>query len=510
MGLNKESRTSNASRNAISAISNKIALLVLTFVSRKFFITYIGIEYLGINGLFANILTLLSMADLGLGTAMNVSLYRPIADNDTRKITALLNYYKTLYKIIALGVTAIGIVLVPFLRYLVNMETKIPYLTLYYIVFVLKNTASYLFIYKSSLLRADQKTYVINRIEVIVNFAKVISQFLSVLIWQNYFIYIFIDVVAIIVQNVLVSNKADRQYEFINNQNQLELAEKKLIFSDISSVFLYKVAWSLLNGTDNILMSVIVGTIYVGLYSNYYTITSNLETFIALMFTSLTASVGNLVATASAEKRYNVFKVMQMVSFWICGIVCVCLLFLTQDFIELWFGKDLLLDNLTLIAIVLNVFFSTCMRPVWTFREGTGMYKQIRYIMFVTAVLNIIFSIVLGKLLGVSGILFATSLSKLMTYFWYEPNILFKNFFHIKPGSYYKEYAKNMIVLIICVVLCVYPLRYLEELSLINWICKVFLCMIIINAVYLIRYHRTDEFIFVKNKFWDLYRCKKL
>ena len=219
MGLNKESRTSNAGRNAISAISNKVALLVLTFVSRKFFITYIGIEYLGINGLFANILTLLSMADLGLGTAMNVSLYRPIADNDTRKITALLNYYKTLYKIIALGVTVIGIVLVPFLKYLVNMETKIPYLTLYYIVFVLKNTASYLFIYKSSLLRADQKTYVINRIEVIVNFAKVISQFLSVLIWQNYFIYIFIDVVAIIVQNVLVSNIR------FSIQNSVELTE---------------------------------------------------------------------------------------------------------------------------------------------------------------------------------------------------------------------------------------------------------------------------------------------
>ena len=162
-------------------------------------------------------------------------------------------------------------------------------------------------------------------------------------------------------------------------------------------------------------MSIIVGTIYVGLYSNYLTITSNLEQFIAMLFTSLTAGVGNLVATESPEHRYDTYKAMQMVSFWICGIVCVCLLYLMQDFIVIWVGRDLLLDDLTMIAIVLNVFFSTCMRPVWTFREGTGMYKQIRYIMFATAILNLVLSIVLGKILGVSGILFATSISKLCT-----------------------------------------------------------------------------------------------
>lgn len=500
MELNQESRTINASKNAVSAIANKIALLFLTFISRKFFISYIGVEYLGIDGLFANVLTLLSMADLGLGTAINVSLYKPIAENDTYKITALLNYFKILYRFIALGVTVMGIALIPFLKYLVNMDSDIQYLYLYYVVFVAKNTVSYLFIYKSALIRADQKTYLINKVEVVINFVKVVVQILSIIILKSYFIYILADVIAILAQNIIVSSQADKQYSFITDNSKLELSEKKGIFSDVASIFLYKIAWSLLNGTDNILMSIIVGTVYVGLYSNYFIITNNLETFIALLFTSLTASVGNLVATSDENNRYKIFKMMQMVSFWLCGIVCLSILFLMQDFIQLWLGKKFLLDQLTLVAIVLNVFFSTCMRPVWTFREGTGMYKQIRYIMFLTALINLGLSIVLGNFLGISGILFATVISKLLTYFWYEPNILFKKFFKVSSYSYYVEYIKNALVLGICGLLCYIPISHITHISLISWLLKAFICVIIINLVYLIRYYRTPEFLNIKNK----------
>ena len=509
MGLNQDSRTKNASKNAVSAITNKILVLMLTFISRKFFIMYIGVEYLGINGLFSNVLTLLSMADLGLGTAMNVSLYKPIAENNTEKITALLNYFKSIYRIIAIAVTVIGMALIPFLQYLVNMENNIPYLYLYYIIFVLKNTASYLYVYKSALLRADQKTYLINKVDVIINFAKVFMQIISVFFLKSYFVYILLEVVSVIAFNVTVSYRADKEYSFINNKDQLNTKEKKNIFSDISSVFLYKVSWSLLNGTDNILMSIIVGTIYVGLYSNYFTITNCLETFIALLFTSLTASIGNLVATSSPENRYKTFKTMQMGSFWICGVVCVCLTFLIQDFIQLWLGREYLLDNLTIVAIVLNVFFSTCMRPVWTFREGTGMYKQIRYIMFITALLNAILSIILGKWLGVSGILFATSISKILTYFWYEPNILFKNFFKVKPYNYYLDYLKNAGVLCVCFLICWFPMSKIINVSIFHWILKALICVIIINCIYFLRYFRTPEFANIKKRCLSVLKSKR-
>lgn len=504
MGFNKASRTENTKKNIVSSIGNKIVLLLLTFISRRLFIHYIGVEHLGINSLFSNVLTLLSMADMGIGTAMNVSLYKPIAEEDTKKIAALLNYFRCVYRIIAAAVFGIGVSLVPFLKYIVNLDTNIEHLYLYYIIFVIKTAASYLYAYKTSLVKADQKMYIVNRVEIYVNLSKILGQIVVICFWKDYLLYILLEVVGVIVTNVLVSKKADNQYPFINETIELKKDEKKVLFSDISSVFLYKISWSLLNGTDNIIISILLGTVYVGLYTNYYTITSSVELLIGLLFGSITASIGNLVATASAEKRFATFKVMQMVSFWMCGVVCVCLFCLTQDFIGLWVGKDLQLDQLTLIAIVCNVFFSICMRPVWTFREGTGMYKQIRYIMFVTAILNLTLSIIMGKFLGLSGVIFATSLSKILTYFWYEPNILFHNFFKTSSINYYISYLKNIGLLGVALVFGFLCCNVISGDTYLGWAVKTTICFMSVNLVYYLKYRKTKEYSEIKNKIQNM------
>ena len=509
MALNTGSRTGNASRNAASAIINKLVILLLTFINRKVFIVYIGVEYLGINGLFSNVLTLLSMADLGLGTAMNVSLYKPIAENDTKKLAALLGFFRKLYYGIAAGVMVIGLGLLPFLKYIVNLDSDIPHLYVYYIMFVLKNSISYLFAYKSSIIHADQKKYIVNRIDLWVNIAKAIFHIIVVVAFSNYFIYVVVDILAVLAHNLVVSWVADTRYPFIKQSVKLDKAEKKDIFSGTYSVFLYKIAFSLINGTDNILISMLAGTVFVALYSNYYTVTSQIESMIALLFTALTASVGNLVVKENADKRYETFRVMQMVSFWLCGIASICCLFLFQDFIEMLYGAEFKLGTDVLIAIVLNMFFSICMRPVWTFREGTGMYNQIRYIMIVTAVLNIVLSVVLGKILGVSGVLFATSISKISTYFWYEPNLLFKNFFHQSPKKYYLAYAQNAVVLLVTAGLCWIPMSFIKTVSIPCWILKAVICMVIINTVFILRYRKTEEFAIIKKKVAGMFGKKK-
>lgn len=505
MELNKGSRTANAAKNAISSLLNKFVILGLTFISRRLFIQYIGVEYLGINGLFGNILTLLSMADLGLGTAMNVSLYKPIAQNDTKKLSALLYYYSKIYIYIACAVTIIGLSLIPFLKYLVNMEQDIPHLYLYYVIFVLQSSLSYLFIYKSAILYADQKTYIINKIDIYINLLKVIIQMLAIYFLHSFLAFILISIIFVLIRNIVVAHKANKEYPFIREHNSLSVEEKKGIFSNVFSIFLYKIAWSLLNGTDNILMSAMIGTVFVGFYSNYLTITTNIETFIALLFNSLTAGIGNLIATSTAKHCYSTFKTMQLISFWLCGIVSVCLFYLMQDFIVLWVGEKLLLDNLTLIAIVVNVFFSTCMRPVWTFREGTGMYHQIRYIMIVTAIVNLVLSVILGKLLGISGILFATSISKISTYFWYEPRILFKKHFEKPVHSYYLMHLKNVFTMCLCLLICYYPMKMIAATSFIYWLLKAIICFVIVNVVYFILNNKTDEFSSIKQKISNVF-----
>lgn len=500
MSLNSDSRTKNSTRNAITSFTNKLIILFITFFSRKIFIKYIGVEYLGINGLFANVLTLLSMADLGLGTAMNVSLYKPIAEKDTDKICALLNYFRKLYYFIALAVFFIGLSLTPFLSYIVNTPNEIPHLEIYFLIFVINNVVSYLFVYKSSIIKADQRSYIVNRVDVWVNIIKIIIKIIIVIIFKNYLLYILLDVIGTFTHNIIVTVIANKYYPFIKGKAILNTEERKLIFTDISSVFIYKISWSLLNGTDNILISVICGTVFVGIYSNYHTITNTLTQFVALLFNSLTASIGNLVVKETPEKRYEIFKIMEMTSYWLCGIITVCLFYLTQDFIELWFGKELLLNNITLLAIICNVLFSLCMRPVWSFREGTGMYKQIRYIMFITAIVNLILSIFLGRILGLAGIFFATVISKISTYFLYEPIILYKNFFRTSAYRYYLNFISNILIIIITILICYFPIRFFKNITIINWFLKAFICFFIVNIIFFLRYHRTNEFIYLRMK----------
>lgn len=509
MDLNSDSRTQNAGKNVASALANKLAALFLTFVSRKFFIQYIGVEYLGINGLFSNVLTLLSMADMGLSTAMNVSLYKPITDRNTKKLSALLDYYRQLYYLIAAAVTIIGIGIIPFLKYIVNLDSNIPHLYLYYVIFVLKNTFSYLFVYKQSIIIADQKNYLVNKIDLYINAIRVVAQIVVIIVFKNYLIYILIELTAVICHNLIISQIANRQYSFLKNREQLTTEEKKILFADMYSAFLYKVAGSIQGGTDNILISMIVGTVAVGMYSNYYTIANNLQSLIILIFTSLTASVGNLVATSAPKERFATFRVMQMVANWIGAFVTVCLFYLTQNFIVLWLDESMLMDRYVLIAIVANMYYNICMRPVWTFREGTGMYRQIRYITLATAVINLFLSIGLGKIMGVGGILLATFIAKLITSYCYEPVLLYKNFFRMKPIEYYWKNLENVLLTLFCGIICYIPVTRIISGSVWGWISKAMICALVVNVVFYIRYKKSLEFAIMLQKIQQLFNNRR-
>lgn len=495
MPLNTDSRTKNAGKNVVSAFLNKAVFLLLTFVRRRVFVEFIGVQYLGINGLFANILTLLSLADLGLGRAMSVSLYRPIADGDTARLSGLMNFYRQLYRCIALAVMVIGLALMPVLRFIVNMEQDIDHLYLYYALFVTKSAVSYLFAYKACMVRADQKSYIIERLDIVVNLLRALLQIVVMVIFRQYLLYLLLDVAAVAAHNIAVSFVADKNYPFLKDKTQLDAEQKRGVFSSMSGVFLYKFSWTLMNGTDNILISVICGTVVVGLYSNYTTITNHLMEFVVLLFTSVTAGVGNLIATSSTEKRYSTFKSIQLVSFWVGGIVSVCLPYLTQDFIRLWLGEKYLLDELTLLAVTLDTFLACALRPVWTYREGTGMYHQVRFVMFAAALVNIVFSIALGKLMGISGILFATSIARLCTIFWYEPRVLFTGFFGVPLKVFMRDSLRNFLLTLLCAGVCFLPIKYLPwGHGVLSWLGKAAVCLLVTNGLYFARYRNTAEF----------------
>lgn len=491
--MQNKSRTYNSIINIIFSLGNQLITIFLNFFSRAIFIKILGAEYLGINGLFSDILMMLSLADLGLGSAMVYSFYKPLAEKNNKKIAALVKFYKKIYNFIAISITVIGISIMPFLNIIVKTDKPIANFKLYYILFLLNSVMSYLFVYKSSILNADQKGYIISTYSTIINSLRIIIQTIFLLMTKNYIIFLIIQIIGTFLNNLFLAYKANKIYTFINEDYNLEEEEKKIIFENIKSVFLYKLSGVLLNGTDNMIMSGIVGTIYVGYYSNYNLIIGTISKFITNSFSSLNASIGNLITDDEKEKRYKVFKILQTISFILGGICCICLYVLINDFIILWIGKEFLFDEFTLISILLNFYIAAVLPPVWSFREATGLFRKTKYIMLITAVINLIFSVVLGIRYGIGGIILASAIAKLSTYFWYEPIILFKSYFNKSIREYFFKHLYNVIILLVLTIICKIISDKIIVLSFIELFVKAIICFVIATAGYLMAYIRTNE-----------------
>lgn len=501
----KSSRTKNSIRNIIFSFGYQVLVLILGFVNRTVFINVLGVNYLGISGLFSDILSMLSLADLGFGVALTYSMYKPLAENDYKRLAGLTNLYRKVYRIIALAVTIIGLALIPFLKYLVHLSCPIPHLKLYYVLFLANTVASYLVVYKTSILTADQKEYILNKYRSIFSFLQTIFMTLFLWLTHNYTVYLCVQVFFTYAVNFYCSHVAEKQYPFIKRKVELPFKEVKEIFRNLYSVFLYKISGVMLNATDNTLISVLVNTTMVGYYSNYSMIITNATNLINTLFYSLTASLGNLVVKENAERRYHVFQMMQSISI-ILSTICICgFTFLIQDFIRIWLGKSFILDYPILIAIIINFYLSIVLLPVWVYREATGLYKQTKYIMIFTALINLALSIWWGKKWGVAGILFASAVARITTYVWYEPILLFKEYFGVSSWIYFKG--------IIISILFTLGLMIAEALTInkfipVNWIqfiikgCGVGVFTIVLVLLF---YANSPGLILIKEK-WKSFR----
>lgn len=312
------SRIKNSVNNMISGFVYQALSLILSFVSRTVFIHTLGSEYLGLNGIFSDVLTLLSMADLGFNTAMAYTFYKPLANNDQQKLTSLVAFYKKVYNVIAIAVTVLGVLCIPFLKLIVNTEKDIPNLTIYYLFSLAGVVISYLYVYKTTIITADQKNYVVVKINIYTSLIKTILQIGVLYLFKNYILYLAIGVIVQYINNIIASKKAEKMYPYIKDVSNTEKIDKEVsrsIWKNMKSVFIYKFSGTMFNATDNIIISVLIGTSTVGVYSNYLMVSSKLLLVAQIIFSALTASIGNVIVKETPEKRYEVFSAMQSASF---------------------------------------------------------------------------------------------------------------------------------------------------------------------------------------------------
>lgn len=496
-----ETRTKNSFKNIIFNNTYQLLNIILNFVIRTIFIKSLGESYLGLNGLFTNILSILSLAEMGISTAMLYSMYKPIANSDEKKLAALIGYYKILYTRIALVVLAVGLVILPLLPYIVNLEEDIGNIQVYYLLYLLNSVVSYLLLYKSSIAIASQKEYLIKKYDIIFLLIKVILQSIILIFFKNYIWYLIVQVVTTILANVFKSRKAEKLFSFIKQKVELEVQEKKNIWNNIKSLLFYQVGNVVLNNTSNIVISILLGTVVVGHYSNYSMIITAVSGFTALIFTSIQSSIGNYNVTGDSEGKYLIYKVLNFIAFVIYGFCSISFIALFQDFITLWIGENYLLDNNIVIVIVLNYYIAGILYPNWCYRYTTELFNKAKYTIVICSIINIVLAVILGMAWGLIGVFAATAIARLTTTFWYEPYILYKNIFKKKIIKYFLKQLANIIILLIIILGLSFIFNFIKiENVFLRLIVKELICIITVLPIFFLLFRKTKEYIFLKEK----------
>ena len=497
------SRTRNSVRNLSYAVIGQAVGFVISFIARIFFIRVLGREYLGLNGLFTNILTILSLAELGVGEAITFSLYKPLAENDTKKCTMLMQVYKKVYTIIGCAILVIGFCLTPFLPLIIKNMPDIPYINLIYILFVVNTAVSYFFSYKRNLIIADQKRYIATFYRYLAHAVFTFLEIVYLILFKNYIGYLLIMIAATLADNIMVSRKADKMYKFLKTEEQIPLdpESKDKIIKNTKAMMMHKVGGVVVNSTDNILLSMFVSLDSVGLYSNYFFITNALNSVTTHVFNSVTASVGNLFATSDSKKAYKVFKEVFFLDYFMYSFIAVSLLCLFNPFIELWVGKEYLFGFDIVCIIVINVYIAGMRKAVLTFREASGLFYKDRWKAVFEAIINLGTSIILAIYFGTFGVFLGTFISSVTVCVWVEPLILYKYGFKEKLIEYFKLYFMYAIVTIACCALTYYLCSFINYGRFVSLILKACLCAIIPNVINIILFRNTEQYQYFKNLF---------
>lgn len=493
-------RSENSIRNVTVNICSQLLSIVMSFICRTIFIQTLGKTYLGVNGLFGNFLSLFSLAELGIGTTIIFHMYQPLAQNDRRKIGALMSLFKKSYRTIGVIIGAIGLLFAPFYHFFIDQGTNVPNLTLIYFLYVFNSVITYFYSYKQCIITADQKSYVCTLYAYGFCIVQNILQILVLIYTRNFILYFCLQILFSFLTNFTLAKKAGKMYPYLKKYEKEKLAKKDKaeIFKNIRAMFMHRFGGVIVNGTDNLLISKFFGVVSVGVYSNYYMITTTLNGLTSQIFNGITASVGNLGAVESDRKSYRIFKVTYFIGFWIFSFCSICLFCLFNPFIQLWVGPKMLLPVSVVFFIVLN-FYATGMRQATlTFKNSFGLFWYDRYKAVAEALINLFASIILAQRMGISGVFLGTLVSTLTTDLWVEPLVLFRHGFHHSVKPYFLRYFVYTVLTFAVGFLTWYLCSLTGQAPFRSFVAKCFICLIVPNLIYFIIFFRTEEFQYLK------------
>lgn len=493
----KIERTKNASRNIIWGTISKIISLLLPFVSRTVIIYKLGIDYVGLGSLFNSILQVLSLAELGIGGALVFSMYKPIAEDDDKTICALLNLYRNCYRIIGLIILVIGIIILPFLPFLIKGDVPAD-INLYvlYGIYLFNNVIGYFMAaYKQSIFTATQRVDIISKITLLLSIISNISQIILLIMFSNYYVYVIVIPVITCTNNLVLAHLAKKyfpQYKCVGKIGNTELA---VIKKKIGGAVFQKIGNIILTSVDTIVISAFLGLKILGIYNGYYYVITALLGFLSVITQAIIPSIGNSIVENDSEKVYFDFKKFHfiyiwIVSWWSCALIC-----LYQPFIRLWQGEENMLPFG--IAVCLGIYFFTYKLGdiCWAYREAIGLWWEGKFGPLISSIVNLTLNIILVRKIGIYGIVISTIISIVLITMPYGGYILYKHYF--KTQKFRSYILRNIFYfLIMCVVstLTYFICSLLSFEGVIELAVKTIICMLVPNVLLLLIYFKYSVF----------------
>lgn len=493
----KIERTKNASRNIFFGVILKIYQILVPFLMRTAMIYLMGVQYLGLNSLFTSVLQVLNLAELGVGSAMVYSMYKPIAEDDNITICALMKLYRTYYRVIGLVIAVVGCALTPFIPYLIKSD--VPAGINIYILYLLNLGATvlsyWLFAYKNSILQAHQRTDVVSKVTLVTSTIQYGLQLFVLWAFHNYYLYVIVMLATQALTNIVTAVCANKLYPQFKPKGDIPKEEVKQINQRIKDLFTAKLGTTIVNSADTIVISAFLGLTVLAIYQNYYYIMTSVVGFLMIIMSSCTAGIGNSLVTESMEKNYSDFRKLNLFITWIAGICVCCFLNIYQPFMILWAGEEYLLSFGCVILMCLYFYLYVTNHLMATYKDAAGMWHEDRFRPLCASMFNLALNLFLVRYIGIFAIILSTVLSYILVNMPWLIHNLFKVVFKRNKNDFVRYYLKNIVVIICAAIITCMMCIWLPEKGIFTIILRLIISVSVPNIVFILLMGHGDDYI---------------
>ena len=415
--------------------------LLLAFFSRKVFLDCLGKEFIGLTGMLMNIMSFLSVAELGIGTSIVYFLYKPLQENNHEKINEVMSMLAYLYRCIGLIIGGAGLIVSLFFPWWFgNLTIGLPIVYFAFYSFLASSMAGYVFNFRQLLVSANQKQYVVRAYFQTISIVQSLTQILLAYYYRNLYLWVIVGLIFTIIGCIVFNYRINKVYPWLRvdiRRGRLCLRKYPEVLKKTRQIFINKIKDFLLYRSDEIMVGMFVSVVSVAYYGNYMMIIYKLKYFINILGDGLNAGVGNLLAEGNEKNIMKVFWEMTAVRFFILGITIFPLIMFIQPVIEFWLGKEYILDSLIVYLIIFNFFIYLQNGAVYIFIGASGLFSDV-WAAWCELIINLTITLLLAPFFGIIGILIGKITSVFFINIFWKPYYLFSQGFHKSVWIFWK------------------------------------------------------------------------